>query len=1709
MEDQPGDTAMEVSGHSHDMTETVAANSNNPPSVLLHATPNSSGIEVHLSLSNFELSSKNVDQAHIDGQGHAHLYLDGVKVTRLFDNTYQLDNVATGSHTVSVELVSNDHRVYSIAGHSIEAIAEVTVGPIASQFAVTAGLISTTLEGVDAGDQLGTAVRGAGDFNGDGIDDVIIAAPMASNSGNTNDGEVFIVFGSASGLPSTFDLTTLNGINGFKIVGANSGDLAGASVGGGGDLNNDGFDDVVIGAPEADSLNRVDSGAAFVLLGSNSFGAAFNLANLNGANGFRINGAVAGDDAGRAVAISSDVNGDAFDEVIVGAPLSDSGGADAGAAYVIFGRAANFPASIDLNSVSSAQAIRINGTTGENLGFSVDTAGDVNSDGLNDIVIGAPTGLGGGVSTSCDSANTVGLIQCDAAAAPGYTLFAPNPSTETFLVDQNGFLVNSWTASNRPGLSAVLLDDGSLLRTANTGGTNFVAGGNGGAVEIYDWEGNRTWQYTYSNAQHRLHHDVEMLPNGNVLMIAWELKSQAEAITAGRDPSLLTDARLWPDTIIEVQPTGATTGDIVWQWNAWDHLVQDFDATKANFGSVASNPQLIDLNFTSNGGEDWLHFNSIDYNPALDQILISVHGFSEIWVIDHSTTTQQAASHSGGDSGKGGDLLYRWGNAEAYQRGTTADREFYTQHDAQWIEPGLPGAGNILVFNNGQRRPGGNASSVEELTPPVDANGNYTLNGTTAYGPTSAVWTWTDTPATDFYAQNISGAHRLANGNTLITNGPEGRFLEVDAAGAEVFEYINPVTNSGPLAQGTTPAQNAVFRATKYDPSFAGFSGRDLSPGGTVETGGGTATEISVQEGSAYVVFGSTAIGSSGVSSLNGSSGFKISGAGLGDQTGYSVGTAGDVNGDGFDDVVVGSPRAKVDGVSVGAAYVVLGRASGFSSNILLNSLTAATGYRLANDYQSDPLLNSLIVNATGQTGHNGAIVNFDSVILDKDYVHVHTSGIPHYSIGPWGPNPNDATDQDVTFYIPRDPVVNEGTKTRTRLGAIGTWIDGTAIFNWSDGRTFQNAGVWNRLAVVFEAVSFDACDAHPPATGQYHTHGVPTCLVNELDDDGSEHSPILGWSFDGFPIYGSYGYVDGNSNAGIERIESSWQLRNITSRTDGPPLAAQPLGSFLEDFEYVAGSGDLDQYNGRFSPTPDYPDGIYHYYVTIDASGEPAFPYSIGLEYNGVVAPGNANNGGTAPALGSAEIAVGTGGDRNNDGFDDVIVGDPNAYVSGVGVAGSVFVAHGGPNNPADVHLHAIDGSNGIRLDGSAAGDRAGVSVDFAGDVNGDGSDDLIAGAPGNDSGGMNSGEAFIVVGDVLPASVVGRGVAYAGASASYGEHANDPNKSALRVPGTTATAANFTNYTKGLNRVLVDIANLPLGNLDSDGDFDFRVGNSPDPSTWTLLSGTALPTVSSAVDFGGGVSRVTLTWADAFAIKNSWLQVTVNANGNTGLLQDDVFYFGNQVGDVDGSTSSSGRVTVNAFDTLDIRFNQSPSAGSVDMSHAKYVYDIDRSGSVNAFDTLDARFNQVPSGGLMMITLPSSPPPAALAAFAARQNPNDRLDVNADGKVTSLDALLGINLLEMKGMPSAQSGSPLYFYDVNGDGRTTAMDTLQIINALSFASYPESQLVIPQQVSLLEREDQFDWISDKSREAENAFDLVVKDWDSVDSDDLAVLNF
>ena len=423
---------------------------------------------------------------------------------------------------------------------------------------------------------------------------------------------------------------------------------------------------------------------------------------------------------------------------------------------------------------------------------------------------------------------TLGILKNDSNSFKGYTLFCPMPSKITYLIDNYGRIVHTWESQYDPNLGIYLLENGNLLKS-------FIRDDESCGVEIISWDGTLLWQYDYYSSEYEQHHDIEPMPNGNVLIIARQYHSKTDAVQAGRDPDFMRLDYLDDEEIIEIKQTGLYTGDIVWKWSAWDHLIQDFDASKDNYGVISDHPELLDINFNNNRA-DWLHVNAVAYNPTFDQIMISSRSLHEIWIVDHSTTTTQATSHSGGNYNKGGDFLYRWGNPISYGAGDVSDQMYFGQHNAHWIKDGLQGAGDILVFNNGYERPIDGYSTVDEIISPIDENGNYTsITPGVAYAPDNYIWSFVATPPTDITSAHISSAQRLPNGHTLICKGDTGHFFEVTSDKQIVWEYQSPVATTLILNQGDSAPSVGVFTAHEFSEDFQGFSGKDLTPRGYIE----------------------------------------------------------------------------------------------------------------------------------------------------------------------------------------------------------------------------------------------------------------------------------------------------------------------------------------------------------------------------------------------------------------------------------------------------------------------------------------------------------------------------------------------------------------------------------------------------------------------------------------------------------------------------------------------------------------------------------------------------------------------------------------------------------------------------------------------------------------------------------------------------------
>ncbi len=255
--------------------------------------------------------------------------------------------------------------------------------------------------------------------------------------------------------------------------------------------------------------------------------------------------------------------------------------------------------------------------------------------------------------------------------------------------------MKTWASDYTAVQEAYLLENGHLLRAGQLRKEERLLAGSatGGRIQEFTWDGELVWDFKFHNDRQVPHHDLTRLPGGNVLLIVWEKKTAEETVAAGRRPETV-DGPWLVDSLIEIHPTGKTTGEVVWEWHVWDHLIQDRDPARANYGEVAAHPELIDINFGESYGSelsrtvlspasearrkndlntlrsigyvgspapkagprvtpDWTHVNAVAYNAELDQIMLTVRAFSELWIIDHGTTTRRGGGPHRGQERKG------------------------------------------------------------------------------------------------------------------------------------------------------------------------------------------------------------------------------------------------------------------------------------------------------------------------------------------------------------------------------------------------------------------------------------------------------------------------------------------------------------------------------------------------------------------------------------------------------------------------------------------------------------------------------------------------------------------------------------------------------------------------------------------------------------------------------------------------------------------------------------------------------------------------------------------------------------------------------------------------------------------------------------------------------------------------------------------------
>ena len=1203
------------------------------------------------------------------------------------------------------------------------------------------------LNGIDAGDRSGYSVSSAGDVNGDGYDDLIIGANLADPNGDSGAGETYVVYGGASapGTNGVLDLSDLDGTIGFILNGVDAGDDSGRRVSSAGDVNGDGYDDLVIGARNAHSY----AGETYVVYGGASASGTngvLDLSDLDGTNGFILNGIGAFDRSGRSVSSAGDVNGDGYDDLIIGAYGADPNGAGSGETYVVYG-GASAPGTngvLDLSALDGTNGFILNGIDAADFsGFPVSSAGDVNGDGYDDLIIGARYANPNGT----DSGET--YVVYGGASAPG-----TNGVLDLSDLDgTNGFILNGIDRSDTSGRSVSSAGD------VNGDGYDDLIIGAYGADPSGDSSGETYVIYGGASA-----------PGTNGVLDLSDLDGTNGFILNGIDRSD-TSGR-------SVSSAGDVNGDgyddlIIGARDADPNGVDSSGETYVVYGGATGTESTVAItaqgtaaadNFTGNAGAD--SFTAIATNDVVrggagdDRISVTALDFAAI------------------DGGTGQDTLVLAG----------ADLSLDLR------EPGnggvdsvevidLSGAGgNTLVldaqavFDLTEERAGGIASldmlgdaddTVELVGGSFTANGTETEDGTTynVYQDGNAEVRVQTGVQVQILAAPVFTSDASASVAENQTVAYEAQATDEDS---DTLSYSLSGTDAALFTIDSTTGVVSFITAPDFE--NPGDAGGDNVYDITVTASDGTNSVDKTVAITVTNIYDLVPLFS--LSALDGTNGFTLNGIDANDQSGISVSSAGDVNGDGYDDLVIGASRADPgEDRDVGETYVVYGGASapGTDGVLDLSMLNGSNGFILngidAGDGSSDSVSSAGDVNGDG----------YDDLI-----------------IGAYGADPNNEIDSGETY------VVYGGASAPGTGGVLDlSDLDGTDgfILNGIDagdnsGRSVSSAGDVNgdgyddliigahqadpngdrsgETYVVYGGASAPGTNGVLDLSGLDGTNGFVLNGIDAGDFSGrsvSSAGDVNGDGYDDLIIGADRADPNGDTTAG----ESYVIYGGASAPGAGGVL---DLGALDGSDGFILNGIDANDYSGiSVSSAGDvngdgYDDLIIGAYFA-DPNGDNRAGETY-VVYGGASAPGtggrfnlstlNGTNGFILNGIDAEDLSglsVSSAGDVNGDGYDDLIIGARNADPDGDSEAGETYLIYGGASAPGTggaLDLSDLDGTNGFILTGIDDDDQSGQSVSSAGDVNGDGYDDLIIGAHRADPDGDNdAGETYVIYGGAM----------------------------------------------------------------------------------------------------------------------------------------------------------------------------------------------------------------------------------------------------------------------------------------------------------------------------------------------------------------------
>ena len=1132
--------------------------------------------------------------------------------------------------------------------------------------------------GIEEGDRSGNSVSNAGDINGDGLDDLIIGAYRANPDGNTNAGETYLVFGSPEGFDTNFNLSELDGNNGFVIKGIAAGDRLGDSVSNAGDINGDGIDDLIIGAPYADPNGNSSAGKSYVVFGKRgSFDANFNLSQLDGSNGFVLNGIRGGglsDQSGSSVSGAGDINGDGIDDLIIGAPGADprAGSFDfnSGELYVVFGKNGNFNANFNLSQLNGNNGFVIEGIRpAESLGNSINGAGDINGDGIDDLVTGSYRSF---FSTQFDLNKAYVVF----GSSEG---FDARIRVSQLVNGSNGFRINGdrrdyegRSVSSAGDINGDGIDDliiGGDLADANgnfNAGETFVIFGNVGGFDR--------------------NFNLSELDGSN----GFRIKGIDERDNSGRSVSNAGDIN--GDGIDDLI-IGAFAADPNGKFLAGESYVvfgskKDFDA----------NLNLSELD----GGSNGFVINGI---AAGDYSGWSVSGAGDINGdgVDDLIIGARLADPNGND--KAGQTYVIFGNAtqppQLDLNGSATSIDFSAIFSVTGVAVPIVDHTNLTLTDSDSTTLEGatvRITNLQNVGAEILAADTFGTNITASYDVNTGTLILSGEESVTNYQKVL---RTITYNNTDLTPNPLERIIKFSvsdelntinntAFATTSLTFLNVESNSSLNLKDLNGSNGFVLNGIDEDDG----SGISVSSAGDINGDGiddliiGASSadpNSNTNAGETYVVFGSPEGFDANLnfSELNGDNGFILNGIDRFDQLGRSVSKAGDINGDGIDDLIIGTPGADSNGnFDVGKTYVVFGSSEGFDASFNLSELNGNNGF---------------VLNGIDRSDRSGSSVS--------EAGDINGDGIDDLIIGAVNGDPNGNTNAGETYVV---------------FGKTGGF---NASFNLSE-LNGSNGFVLNGID------EYDFSGRSVSGAGDINGDGIDDLIIGASSADPTGETYVVFGSSEDFDVSLNLSDLDGKNGFVLNGI-------------DGGDLGYS-----------VSGAGDI---NG---------DGIDDLIIGAPRGGSPSNSgetYLVFGKIGGFNASFNlsqldGSNGFVLNGIDMSDlsgVSVGGAGDINGDGIHDLIIGARLADPKGNGRAGETYVVFGSSEGfDASFNLSDLNGNNGFVINGIDLFDESGSSVSSAGDINGDGIDDLIIGAEDADPNGNDrAGESYVVYGNSPPA--------------------------------------------------------------------------------------------------------------------------------------------------------------------------------------------------------------------------------------------------------------------------------------------------------------------------------------------------------------------